>query len=160
LRDWALYQREALDRHPWLTQMPMAAPPLAPNSAHFVERAMEAMDETGLPDMDKMRMIGLLTSYTLTDARMAYDAKRAMAAAAAAVQAAAARAEDGPAATPAWTYEALLRELVDEETYPRLYRLAWSQDPASQPDEHEEFTFGIDRILDGIQAYIDRTTGR
>lgn len=155
LRDWALAQREALDRHPWLTQMPMASPPLAPNSAHFVERAMEAMDETGLTDTDKLRMIGLLTSYTLADARMAYDAKRAMAAATAAAQ-----AEEDQAAVMPWTYDALLRELVDEETYPRLYRLAWSEDPASAPDEHEEFVFGIDRILDGIQAYIDSSTGR
>ena len=32
LRSWAIVQREMLDRHPWITQMPMAAPPLAPNS--------------------------------------------------------------------------------------------------------------------------------
>src|SRR3984957_14608059 len=28
LRMWAMVQREMLDRHPWITQMPMAAPPL------------------------------------------------------------------------------------------------------------------------------------
>ncbi len=44
LRSWAVIQRDMLDRHPWITQMPMAAPPLAPNSLHFVERALETMD--------------------------------------------------------------------------------------------------------------------
>jgi AcrR family transcriptional regulator len=49
LRCWAMFQREALDRHPWITQMPMAAPPLAPNSLTFVERGLETFDGTGLP---------------------------------------------------------------------------------------------------------------
>ncbi len=38
LRMWAMIQRDMLDRHPWITQMPMAAPPMAPNSLTFVER--------------------------------------------------------------------------------------------------------------------------
>jgi AcrR family transcriptional regulator len=77
LRMWAIVQREAIDRHPWLTQMPMAAPPLAPNSLSFVERGLESLDETGLADADKLRVIGLLSSYTLSEARMANDAARA-----------------------------------------------------------------------------------
>ena len=40
LRAWAVIQRDMLDRHPWITQMPMAAPPVAPNSLHFVERGL------------------------------------------------------------------------------------------------------------------------
>ena len=53
LRSWAIIQRDMLDRHPWITQMPMAAPPMAPNSLHFVERALEAMDGTGLAEPGK-----------------------------------------------------------------------------------------------------------
>src|SRR5258708_3813738 len=37
LRMWASIQRDMLDQHSWITQMPMAAPPLAPNSLLFVE---------------------------------------------------------------------------------------------------------------------------
>ena len=77
LRSWAIVQREMLDRHPWITQMPMAVPPLAPNSLAFVERGLEALDGTGLRDDDKLRVIGLLSSYTLSEARMANDAVRA-----------------------------------------------------------------------------------
>src|ERR1700728_4001211 len=77
LRMWAMVQREAIDRHPWITQMPMAAPPMAPNSLTFVERGLEAMDESGLADADKLRVIGLISSYTLSEARMANDARRA-----------------------------------------------------------------------------------
>ncbi len=149
LRTWAMIQREMIDRHPWITQMPMAAPPMAPNSLAFVERGLEAMDGTGLADADKLRVIGLLSSYTLSEARMAHDAARA-------AQAAAAAADAGHP-VPVWTYEALLREFADEQAYPRLHRLAWSERIGGHPagfDEQEEFRFGLDRILDGVEVLI------
>jgi AcrR family transcriptional regulator len=148
LQTWAMIQREMIDRHPWITQMPMAAPPMAPNSLAFVERGLEAMDGTGLSDADKLRIIGLISSYTLSEARMAHDAARA---------ARAAEAAAGGEAMPVWTYEALLREVTDEQTYPRLHRLAWSEGIGDNPagfDEQEEFRFGLDRILDGAEVLI------
>ena len=174
LRSWSIIQRDMLDRHPWITQMRMAAPPLAPNSLHFVERALEALDGTGLADAEKMRAIGLISSYTLSEAKMANDAARAMAelaevqaqaVQAQAVQAQAVQAEAGAAGgqpggpggeEPPFTFESLLRELVDERTYPQLYRLAWASSPADSLSEREEFVAGVDLILDGIQALIDR----
>jgi AcrR family transcriptional regulator len=152
LRHWAIVQREMIDRHPWITQMPMAAPPLAPNSLRFVELGLGALDGTGLTDGDKIRIIGLLSSYTLSEARMAYDAARA-----------AARVPAGDdAQIPPFSFEGLLRVLVDEQTYPRLYRLAWSEPADGRPDldEWEGFAFGVERILDGTQALIDETAGR
>jgi AcrR family transcriptional regulator len=147
LRMWAVIQREVLDRHPWIAQMPMASPPVGPNSLLFVERGLETLDGTGLSDPDKMRVLGLLASYSLSEARMAHDAARASAAA---------RGAEGTA-TPAPTFEAVLRELVDEKTYPRLHRLAWEGDSASEESgEFEEYLFGVDMILDGVQALIDR----
>jgi AcrR family transcriptional regulator len=156
LRMWATAQREVIDRHPWITQMPMAAPPVSPNSLMFIEHGLATLDGTGLADADKLRVIGLLSSYTLSEARMAHDAVRAARGQAARDQALAA---SGSAPAPPWTFEALLRELVDERNYPRLHRLAWSQgsDGQGPPSEHEEFLFGIDRILDGVQALIDRS---
>ncbi len=156
LRCWALVQREGIDRHPWITQMPMAAPPLAPNSLTFVERGLKALDGTGLEDADKLRVLGLLSSFTLSEARMAYDAARAVAQ----EQAAAA---DGAEPAPPWSFEALLRELVDEPTYPRLHKIAWSAgigDNKSGFDERAEFMFGVETILDGVQALIDRSRSR
>ena len=155
LRMWAMVQREMMDRHPWITQMPMAAPPMAPNSLTFVERGLEAMDDSGLADADKLRIIGLISSYTLSEGRMAHDAARA------ARQAQAAATGTEP--LPAWTWEGLVREVADEQTYPRLHRLAWSASIGDDPtgfDEQEEFRFGLDRILDGVEVLIARTQAR
>ena len=172
LRSWAIIQRDMLDLHPWITRMPMAAPPVAPNSLHFVERALEALDGTGLKDTEKMRAIGLISSYTLSEARMANDAARAMAALAETALAETAEAGQAQADTaggqpdgdggqdPPFTFEGLVRELVDEQTYPQLYRLAWNSSPADSLSEREEFVAGVDLILDGVQALIDRARRR
>ena len=93
LRAWAVIQRDMLDLHPWITEMPMPAPPVAPNSLHFVERGLQAMDGTGLADVEKIRIIGLIASYSLSEARMANHAARA----AQAVQAQAGQAQAGQA---------------------------------------------------------------
>ena len=155
MRNWAVIQREMLDRHPWISQMAMPAPPLSPNSMHFVERALEALDGTGLADAEKMRAIALLSSYTLSEAKFANDAARAAAAAAKA----AAESGSGQAPAPPPTYEQLLRVLVDEQTFPNLYRFAWSAPSAAPLTEREDFLAGVDLILDGVQALIDRTAG-
>lgn len=145
LRGWALVQREMIDRHAWITEMPMATPPLAPNSLTFVERGLEALDDTGVADADKLRVIGLISSYTLSESRMAHEAARAAAQA------------DAPAT---WTFESLLRELVDAEGYPRLHGIATadvSRSPGDRAaDEHAEFLFGLETILDGVATLVDR----
>jgi AcrR family transcriptional regulator len=151
LRMWATIQRDLLDQHPWIAQMPIAGPPLAPNSMHFVERALEAMEGTGLRNADKMRIIGLISFYTLSDARMSNEAARAARKAMEAME-----AGQSPDPTIMLSYEALLRELIDEPTFPRLYQLAWSDDTEPPQDARAEFLFDIDLILDGVQVLIDR----
>ncbi len=49
LRNWATVQREMLDRHAWITEMPLAAPPLGPNSMHFVEKGSRRWRIPGSP---------------------------------------------------------------------------------------------------------------
>lgn len=142
LRNWSLLQWEMLGRHPWLTQMPLAAPPLAPASLTFVERGLAALDGTELADADKLRVIGILSSYTLSEAGMAHDAARAAATSA-----------------PQWTFEGLLRELVEEADYPRLHRIAWSGGAGDTPagvEADDEFRFGLETILDGVAALITK----
>jgi hypothetical protein len=113
----------------------------------------------------KIRIIGLLASYSLSEARMAADAMRAAKAAmAAAGDPGPGQPEPGADGTgyspgPPASFEALLRELVDERTYPRLYRLAWQPEPEHPMSEREEYLFGVDAILDGVQALIDRAGG-
>jgi Tetracyclin repressor-like, C-terminal domain len=147
LRMWAIVQRQMLDLHQWITEMPMAAPPMAPNSLTFVETGLSAMDGTAIDDQDKLRIIGLISSYTLSEARMAHDAARAIKA----------QMQSTGGSGEVWTFDALLREVVDQERYPRLYGIAWSDSSEeNERDEQEEFLFGLDRILDGAESLINK----
>lgn len=147
LRAWSLAQKDALDRHPWITEMPAATPPMGPNSLTFVERGLETLEETGLADVVKLRVIGLISSYALSESRMAHEAARA---------AAAARGEG-----PRWSFAALLRELVDAERYPHLHRVAASDEVDEGPavdEERADFLFGLELILDGVADLIERSS--
>jgi len=143
LHGWAMAQREAIGRNVWIVQMPMATPPLAPNSLTWMERGLEALDDTGLSDGDKMRVLGLIASHALIDARMTFDAQQAM----------------GAGAKPV-DYTAILRDVVEEERFPRLHRMAWSgeaDEPEPGGDPFAEYRFDLEVMLDGIEALIARS---
>ncbi|KRC64269.1 hypothetical protein ASE12_05500 [Aeromicrobium sp. Root236] len=143
LLSWAMAQREAITRNIWIVQMPMATPPLAPNSLRWMEVGLEALDGTGLDDGDKMRILGLISSHALIDARMAYDAQQAK----------------GGGADPI-DYTAILREVVEEDRFPQLHRVAWSgaaDEPEPGGDPFAEYRFDLEVMLDGIEALIERS---
>jgi AcrR family transcriptional regulator len=143
LLSWAMAQREAIARNIWIVQMPMATPPLAPNSLTWMELGLEALDDTGLRDGDKMRILGLIASHALIDARMAFDAQQAM----------------GSGAKPV-DYTAILREVVEEERFSRLHQIAWSgeaDEPEPGGDPYGEYRFDLEVMLDGIEALIARS---
>ena len=142
LLSWAMAQREAIARNIWIVQMPMATPPLAPNSLTWMELGLEALEGTGLNDGDQMRILGLISSHALIDARMAYDAEQAL----------------GKGAKPV-DYTAILREVVEEDRFPHLHRVAWSgeaDDPEPGGDPFAEYRFDLEVILDGIESLIER----
>ena len=160
LQEWAMVQREMLDRHPWITQMPMAAPPLAPNSLTFVERGLEALDDTGISEADRLRVIGLISSYTLSEARMAHDAARADAKSQV-------RQPTTTARSPRWTFEALLRELVDEQQLPDDFtglpglRRSGTIRPASMSDRNfSSDSTGFSTVFRRLSTKPELTSGR
>lgn len=140
MRSWAMEQWRMLHRRQWVLEMPMVTPPAGPNSLGWIEQAVTGFDDTGLNDAEKLGIVGLISSYALGEARMSYDASRSAA-----------------KGSPPVDYAAVLRAVVDEDTYPALHRAAWSgevDDPVGEGEE-ESFVFGLDRILDGIEMLVD-----
>lgn len=144
LQSWSMAQREAIQRNIWLVQMPMATPPLAPNSLTWMERGLEALDDTGLSHGDKLRILGMLSSHSLIDARMWFDASQSTA---------------GDEDAKPVDYTAVLREVAEQDRFPRLHEVAWSgqaDDPAPGGDPYDEYRFDLGIILDGVEALIAR----
>jgi AcrR family transcriptional regulator len=142
LTSWALRQREVIEQNIWITQLPMATPPLAPSSLAWVELGLAVLEEVDAPDHVKVRVLGLISQHGLIDARMAYDERRACE-----------LAEKSGVETD---YATLVGELADPATYPLLTRLLGSPPPDGVPvdDPRAEYLFDIGLIIDGFEATI------
>ena len=143
LTSWAMVQRAAIERNVWIVQMPMVTPPLAPSSVAWLERGMSLLDDTALDDVTKIRVLGLISQHALINVRLAF--------------------EEGQYHQRESEYEtsyiALLRELVDEDTFPHLYRLAWNTEDespaqAASDEAMDEFRFDLNLILNGVESLI------
>src|SRR5918995_4767314 len=149
---WAFYER-----HPWVLQVSGARALLGPSELDAYEAQMRLFDGLGLTAVDQTRMVGVVASFVRGAARAVADAR-------------AAERATGVSDDDWWNARsAVLEELVGDwwpERYPTLARLEAekaflqaerSPDDATPYMEYEElavFEFGLQRLLDGIEAYV------
>jgi len=150
---WAFYER-----HPWVLQISGSRALLGPSELDAYEAQVRLFDGLGLTAVDQTRMVGVVASFVRGAARAVADAR-------------AAERATGVSDDDWWTARsAVLDELIGDdwwpERYPTLTRLdaekAFLQAERSPDDptpylEYEElavFEFGLQRLLDGIEAYV------
>ncbi len=145
LLSWAVVQRNSIEENIWIVQLPMATPPLSPDSLAWVELGLEAMADLDVPDYAKIRVLGLISQHALIHARMAFDESRGKA-----------LAEESGVETD---YGTLIRELADPEVYPLITRLVSGEPPEGfeADDPHDEYVFDVGIILDGLEALAARS---
>ena len=155
LRNWAMVQREMLDRHPWITQMPMAAPPLAPNSLTFVERGLETLDDTGIWQTPTS-CASSASSAPTPSVRPEWPTTRHVPRR---TRAAGGEGERAAMDLRRPAPRARRRAELPEAAPDRLVRRVLSHD-TSAAEEQRAYLFGLDLILNGVQALIDKTGRR
>jgi hypothetical protein len=135
LTKWAWAELATLRAHPWVLRVPISGPPLMPTQLLWLESGLCALAETRLTPSDKMSAILLVTGYTRATATLAADIGIK------------------------WrdlmpNYSSTLRRLINPVNYPELTGILESGifDKADPPDD--EFIFGLDRILDGIETLV------
>lgn len=130
--------------HPWLLQIAGSRPLLGPHSTAKYERELAAIDGIGLSDVDMDLVVSLLDDYVHGAARRA-------------VEAAEAERVTGMSDQQWWeTYGPLLGRVVDERRYPTAVRVgsAAGAEHQSAYDPVRSFEFGLQRILDSVEAYL------
>jgi AcrR family transcriptional regulator len=139
LERWARTTMQAMWRHPWTVNAPIAGPPLAPHAVAWFEDALAALDGTGLEPGEKPSVVLMLSGYVTNHVTVMSQVAESF-------------LEEGDAAMRG--YADTLRALTDAERFPALHAVlaAGVFDRADPPDE--EFAFGLERILDGIEALI------
>ena len=146
---WVLAMRGAYRAHPWLVDIPISGAPITPNSLLMVDWFLREVRGLPLSDGEKMSTLLLVTSYARATSAQERD-----------LGAAAAAASDPADVTGANFFEALA-ELVTPERFPYLSPLltagGYVAVPGAAPDDSDDdFSFGLQRILDGIEHHVDR----
>jgi AcrR family transcriptional regulator len=142
LSRWAWALRAGARRHPWVVRIPLNGLPIMPHEVAWFERALACLAQTGLAEAQKASVIMLVAGYVRNAATTDADIE-------AAIRASGQSPSDWMAA-----YPRMLANLTDPQRFPALtaFLAAGVFDAADDPDD--EFTFGLDRILDGVQVLI------
>lgn len=141
LQAWARADLAVYQRHPWLLEL-IARTPQGPNWFAWVESALRALSATGLSASEMLAMVTLIDNHVRGAAQIFLGM---------------ARAERETGTPDAWgaTFAATLERIAGDQRFPALTRIvtAGGFSQGAQPaDDH--FTFGLQRLLDGIDAYI------
>ncbi|BFP54155.1 TetR/AcrR family transcriptional regulator [Streptomyces griseus] len=145
LTEWASAQRDRYRANLWALRIPIGGPPATPNSIAWWEQGLQALGGTGLAEGDKTSVILLISNFVRSEALMVSD-----------LAAAVATRGITPDELMA-SYERTLKRLVDPERHPGITRQL-ETGVMSEPDEVDyEFTFGMERLLDGVEALVRRT---
>ena len=154
---WAFYER-----HPWVLQVSGSRAGLGPHEFDFYESQVRLFDGLGLTGVEVTRAANVLASFVRGAAKAVSDAR-------------AAEQATGMSDDEWWSARApLLEEIgadVWAERYPILTRLQAEHafDQLDRPDETtpylvqealDTFEFGLQRLLDGLEAFITGPGGR
>ena len=126
--------------HPWMLDIPITGSPITPNSSGWMDATLDALSGTPLTEEERMAVTLLVTGHvrwygTILAAYSAVSRNSGLTPAQITVQEA-----------------AIFESLITAEEFPALRRAVEAGVFLSEADP---FTFGLERILDGIAAYMD-----
>ncbi len=132
-------------RHPWIMQVSAHRPPLGPNVLARVEETLQAIDGLGLDELEMDRLTALVGDYVRGSIRAALEAREV-------------EQQSGITDEQWWALNGvLLKDLVSARDYPTTVRVGAAYKAASKgPDHARNFEFGLQRVLDGIEVFIQR----
>jgi AcrR family transcriptional regulator len=144
IRQWASNIRARYTEHPWLIDMPTSGPPRGPNAISWMDALLRALRDTGLDLATQAGVLNVVSGYVqhaLVLARQLEEGRRGTGLSQAEVE---------------QNYGRALVALIDPTRYPDAARLfAAGVFEPQQEQSTDDFTFGLELILDGIAAAIE-----
>ncbi|WP_336215567.1 TetR/AcrR family transcriptional regulator [Nonomuraea sp. LPB2021202275-12-8] len=136
---WTRANRDFLLGRPWMLSVDRLTPPMGPRRMLWLDRVLAALADTALDEGEKIRAATALTGYALADASLVLGMRPA-------------DAEDGVGGAAG--YGRVLAELLEPEAYPALSGAVRSGvfEGVEGWTEDSDFVFGLDLLLDGIEA--------
>jgi AcrR family transcriptional regulator len=144
---WARALLQFYRRHLWTLDVPISGLPAGPNQLLWFDRGLAALEETRMTEAEKTSSVLLVATYARNQAQLAADLVRAGRLAA-----------EAGTAPQSWTQ--VLTRLIDPDRFPALSRVVaagvFDDDGGAEGYPDDEFDFGLQRVLDGIEA-LDRS---
>ncbi|APU15605.1 MULTISPECIES: TetR/AcrR family transcriptional regulator [Actinoalloteichus] len=142
LAEWARFSLDVFRRRTWILPLLTTRKGVpGPNETSWLESALAATSNTGLADVERVEVISLLTMYVRGAAQVAADMR---------LGTPDEEVSDSPVSGP------MLR-LISSERFPTLSSVVASG-TFEQPTDVVEF--GLNRVLDGIEAFIQTKTNQ
>ena len=137
--------RDLFTRHPWIVEVSTSRPPLGPGLMAKYEHELQAFEGLGLDDVEMDAALTFLLGFVQAAARSAADTATAR-------QASAMSEEQWWAANAP-----LLARAFDETKSPTASRVGAAAGAANGAayDPDRAYTFGLQRVIDGLGALID-----
>lgn len=139
---WSHAKRELLCARPWLAELPFVAAPHGPNWLAWLEALAEPLSGLGLRPSDVGQMISIIDGYT----RGASDTS---------ISLARARARGISEQEWAAAVGADLGRAVGDPRFPRFAAILTAPSDGQPRAMKESFDFGLQRVLDGIEVYVE-----
>ncbi len=138
--------RALFTAHPWAATVSTLRPPLGPGLIGKYEHELSALDGLGLDDVEMDDCLSHLLTFVQASARAIADAR-------------ATRRDSAMNDEQWWADNApLLARVLDERAYPLATRVGTAAGAAhrSAHDPDHAYRFGLQRVLDGLAALIDK----
>ncbi|RKS09478.1 TetR family transcriptional regulator [Nocardiopsis sp. Huas11] len=158
IETWAEAIMRRYRAHPWMVFVQLSGPPSGPNGLQWMEAGLRELVRAGLRTGDALEMLLLISATLRETVRMEVEMGRA------------AEAAGTTLSESERDYARALREVVTPERFPTIRRMldegvldqaAPAPDPGGGPagGPAEGLDFGLQRILDGVEAYVRATAG-
>jgi AcrR family transcriptional regulator len=144
---WAHAKREMLCARPWLAELPFVAAPHGPNWLSWLEALTRPLARAGFRGETLGQMISIVDGYTRGASDTSISLARARARGVSEQQWAAAVGAD-------------LGRAIGDPRFPTFASILTAPQDGRPRNMKESFDFGLERILDGIEQYLDRESRR
>ena len=142
LSRWAAAHLAVLRRHPWLVRVPIGGPPLMPHQVLWFECGLACLGQTRLVEAEKPSVLLLVNGFVRNHATLEADLLMA------------ARASGVSPEHVGAGYSDLLAHVTDAERFPAIHALLAARVFVGDGAIGDDFRFGLDRILDGIDVLV------
>lgn len=143
---WAHAKRAMLCARPWLAELPFVAAPHGPNWLSWLEALADPLSATGLQGPEVGQMLSIVDGYTKGASDTAISLARARARGISELEWAAAVGAD-------------LGRAIGDPRFPTFAAIITTPSAGKPRTLEESFDFGLQRVLDGIELYIESARG-